>query len=72
MEITIFALYFIISLFMVVAFLPMILQAPMLNAIFAVIIIILTAPILLADYIIEKILGMFLPEGWNDDDDDSY
>jgi hypothetical protein len=72
MEITIFALYFIISLFMVVAFLPMILQAPIPNAIFAVIIIILTAPILLADYIIEKILGMFLPEGWNDDDDDSY
>lgn len=72
MEITIFALYFIISLFMVVAFLPMILQAEIPNAIFAVIIIILTAPILLADYIIEKILGMFLPEGWNDDDDDSY
>lgn len=68
MEITIFALYFIISLFMVVAFLPMILQAPMPNAIFAMIIIILTAPILLADYIIEKILGMFLPEGWDDDD----
>lgn len=70
MEITIFALYFIISLFMVVAFLPIVAQAPMLNAIIAIIIIILTAPILFADYIIEKILGMFLPEGW--DDDDSY
>lgn len=72
MEITIFALYFIISLFMVVAFLPIVSQAPMLNAIIAITIIILTAPILFADYIIEKILGMFLSEGWNDDDDDSY
>jgi hypothetical protein len=69
MEITIFALYFIISLFMVVAFLPIVSQAPMFNAIIAITIIILTAPILFADYIIEKILGMFLPEGWNDDDD---
>lgn len=57
---------------MVVAFLPIVSQAPMLNAIIAITIIILTAPILFADYIIEKILGMFLPEGWNDDDDDSY
>lgn len=55
---------------MVVAFLPIVSQAPMLNAIIAITIIILTAPILFADYIIEKILGMFLPEGW--DDDDSY
>lgn len=72
MEITIFVLYFIISLFMVVAFLPTILQTAMPNAIFVIIIVILTAPILLANYIIEKILEMFLPEGWNDDDDDSY
>ena len=72
MEITIFALYFIISLFMVEAFLPTILQTAMPNAIFVIIIVILTAPILLANYIIEKILEMFLPEGWNDDDDDSY
>ena len=69
MEIIIFALYFIISLFMIVAFLPALMQTEMPNIIFAVAIIILAAPILLADYIIEKILGMFLPEGWNDDDD---